>query len=106
MIEMSLETHPEFYRDYEACLKYLKDLCDCDYEYPDEVTNFHVYTEVRSDKELECIKSFLATQDLEKTKLIIWSDYNIEDNPLIQPYKEYLDLRIWNAVEEAKGTII
>ena len=106
MIEMSLETHPEFYRDYKACLKYLKDLCDCDYEYPDEVTNFHVYTEVRSDKELECIKSFLATQDLEKTKLIIWSDYNIEDNPLIQPYKEYLDLRVWNAVEEAKGTII
>jgi|TARA_R110001583_G_scaffold59311_1_gene176491 hypothetical protein len=106
MIEMSLETHPEYYKDYEACLEFLDELCDCECEYPEEVTNFHVYTEVRTDKELECIKSFIATQDLEKTKLIVWSDYCIEDNPRIQPYKEYLDLRVWNGLEEAKGTII
>ena len=106
MIEMSLETHPDYYVDYEACLGFLEELCDCSCEYPEEVTNFHVYTEVRTDKELECIKSFLATQNLEKTKLIVWSDYCIEDNPRIQPYKEYLDLRVWDGLEEAKGTII
>ena len=65
---------------------------------------FHVYTEVRTDKELECIKSFLATQNLEKCKLIVWSDYDISDNPRIQPYKKHVDLRVWNVKEEAAGT--
>ena len=59
MIEMSLESDPLFYRDYEACLKFLEELCDCSCKYPEEVTNFHVYTEVRTDKELECIEFFL-----------------------------------------------
>jgi len=106
MINVSFESHPELYQDFESCQEFLGNLSDCSCEYPDEVTNFHVYTEVRNEKELECIKSFLATQNLEKTKLIVWSDYSIEDNPRIQPYKKYLDLRVWNAVEEAKGTII
>ena len=106
MIDISFESHPELYQDFESCQEFLGSLSDCSCEYPDEVTNFHVYTEVRNEKELECIKSFLATQNLEKTKLIVWSDYSIEDNPRIQPYKKYLDLRVWNAVEEAKGTII
>lgn len=106
MLDINYKTHPEYYKDFESCQEYLEELCDCGFEYPEEVTNFHVYTEVRNEKELECIKSFLATQNLEKTKLIVWSDYSIEDNPLIQPYKKYLDLRIWNALEESKGTII
>ena len=106
MIDISLKKNPEFYKDYETCLEFLSNIKDENYEYPPDVTLFHIYTEVRTDKELECIKSFLATQNLEKCKLIIWSDYDINDNDLIQPYKEYLDLRLWDAKEEAKGTIL
>jgi hypothetical protein len=104
MIDIKFKTHPECYIDYKKCLKFLSEIDEEKHEYPEGITPFHVYTEVRTDKELECIKSFLATQNLEKTKLIVWSDYNIEDNAMIQPYKEYLDLRVWDVAEEAKGT--
>jgi len=104
MIDVSYEKNPELYTDYEKCLSFLSTIDENDYEYPDEVTNFHIYTEVKTEKELECIKSFLATQNLEKTKLIVWSDYSIEDNPLIQPYKKYLDLRVWDSKREAENT--
>ena len=48
-------------------------------------------------------KVFLATQNLDHTNLIIWSDYSIEDNELIQPYKDYLTLKVYKR-EEAVGT--
>lgn len=50
------------------------------------------------------VKSYLATQNLEKTELVIWSDYDISDNPLIQPYKKYITLKVYNPQEEAVGT--
>ena len=106
MINLSLETHPELYVDYRKGIELLKTIKDEDYSYPDEVTNFHVYTEFKNSKELMVLKSYLATQDLEKTKLIIWSDYDISDHPAIQPYKGLgcLDFRIYDPYEEAKGT--
>ena len=104
MIDISLENNPELYWDYAKGLEFLSEIKDEDYEYPEHTTLFHIYTEIKSDKELECIKSFLATQNLEKTKLIVWSDYDINDNPLIQPYREYLDLRVWRPGVEAHGT--
>jgi len=106
MIDINLEKNPKFYKDYESCLEFLSNVKDKDYEYPSDITLFHIYTEVRTDKELECIKSFLATQNLEKCKLVLWSDYDINDNPLIQPYKKYLDLRLWDVEKEAEGTIL
>ena len=106
MIDISLEENPLLYKDYEACQNMLATVKDEDYEYPEDITLFHIYTEFRTEKEIECLKSFLATQNLEKCKLIIWSDYDINDNELIKPYKKYLDLRLWAAKQEAKGTIL
>ena len=96
MIDISFDKNPILYKDYEACQKMLSTIKNEDYEYPKNITLFHIYTEFRTDKEVECLKSFLATQNLDKCKLIIWSDYDINDNPLIQKYKKYLDpLQIW-----------
>lgn len=106
MIDISFEKNRELYKDYESCLEFLKRIDDNDFAYPNEKIKFHVYTEVKSSKELMVIKSFLATQNLDHCELIVWSDYSIEDNPLIQPYKDYIDLRVWDAHEEAKGTIL
>ena len=104
MIDVSLETNPEMYKNYRKCLSYLWQVESCNYEFPDEVVPFHIYTEVRTEKELLAIKSYIATQDLDRTKLIVWSDYDISNQENIQPYKEHLDLRVYDAVEEAKGT--
>lgn len=106
MITVDLSSHPELYVDYRKGIELLKSVDDRDYSYPNEVTNFHVYTEFKNPKELMVLKSYLATQDLEKTKLIIWSDYDISDHPGIQKYKnlDCLDFRVYDPYEEAKGT--
>jgi len=104
MIDISYETHPDLYFDYRLTLDFLKNIKDEDYEYPEKRLNFHVYTEVRNDKELESIKSYIATQNLEKTKLIVWSDYDINHQENIQPFKDIVDLRVYNAEELAKDT--
>ena len=104
MIDISYQNNPDLYFDYRLGLNLLRTINEDNYSYPDEVVNFHVYTEVKTEKELECIKSYLATQNLEKTKLIVWSDFDISENKLLDPYRDLLDCRVYNAVEEAKGT--
>lgn len=106
MINISLDTHPDLYVDYKKGLDFLKSTKDEDYSYPDGVTNFHVYTEFKNPKELMVLKSYLATQNLSKTKLIVWSDYDISDHPDIQKYKhlDCLEFRVYDPYEEAKGT--
>ena len=84
MIDINFEETPVYYHDYEECLKFLRTVKNEDYDYPNEKVNFHIYTEIKSKKELMVIK----------------------DNPLIQPYKQYLDLRVWNPVFEAKDTLL
>ena len=68
MIDISYQNNPDLYFDYRLGLNLLRTINEDNYSYPDEVVNFHVYTEVKTEKELECIKSYLATQNLEKTK--------------------------------------
>jgi hypothetical protein len=106
MIDISYQKNPELYFDYRLGLELLRNIKDEDYSYPEEIVNFHIYTEVKTNKELECVKSFLATQNLEKTRLVIWSDYEIYDNPLLQPYKHLVTFKVYNAREEAKGTLL
>jgi hypothetical protein len=104
MIDLSYEKNPDLYFDFRKGLDFLKNINDDDYEYPDEIINFHVYSEIRNEKELECVKSYFATQNLKKTKLILWSDYDITDNKLLIPFRDRIDFRVWNPIEEAKGT--
>jgi len=108
MLNVTFDSHPDLYfvNNYRKGLDFLKGIKDKDYSYPAEITNFHVYTEFRNPKELMVLKSYLATQNLDKTKLIIWSDYDISDHPELQAYKnlECLDFRIYDPYEEAKGT--
>ena len=104
MITLDLKTHPELYFDYRKGLVFLNTIKEEDYSYPDEVTCFHLYTEVRTPKELLAIKSYLATQNLEKTRLIVWSDYDISDQENIQPYKNFVDFKVYNPKELAVGT--
>ena len=106
MIEITLEDNLSLFQDYKQALQLLARIDDSDYRYPEGITNFHVYSEIKNEKELLCIKSYLATQNLERTRLILWSDYDISDNPLIQPYKALIDMRVYDIRQEAKGTLL
>jgi len=100
------EIKDSFYKDYEECLEFLKKLNYSDYEYPEGKTNFHTYSEIRNEKELMVVKSFFATQNLEKSNFILWSDYDITNNPLLEPYKEFIDFRVFEPEKESKDTIL
>lgn len=106
MINISLENNLELYKDYEKSLSFLSNIDDSLYNYPDNITYFHVYSEIKNEKELLCIESYLATQDLEKTKLILWSDYDISDNELVKPYKDLIDMRVYDFKTESIGTLL
>lgn len=94
-----------YYEDYEESLNLARNIDYSKYEYP-ELTLFHIYSEIKTEKELLCIKSWIATQNTKKCKLYLWSDYDISNNKLIQPYLDFLTLKIYNPIEESKGTLL
>lgn len=102
IVKISIENTPDLYHDYEKCLEHLKSL-DINVK-NNESNNFHIYSEIRNRKELLCIKSYFATQDYKKHKLILWSDYDVTDNELLKPFKKYIDFRIYDPVELSKDT--
>ena len=107
MIDISYEKNTEYYENLDASLNFLKDVHNSDeYEYPEEIVCFHTLMGqgVLHEPWLECIKSYLATQNLEKTKFILWTEEDDTDNELIQPYKEYIEMRVWDVHKEAMGT--
>ena len=69
MLDIWLEKNRDLYTNYLKCLDYLNDIDEENFHIG-ERKNFHVYSEIKSDKELLCVESYLATQDLDKTKLI------------------------------------
>lgn len=104
--KINLKDNKLFYEDFAAGLQYLNNVNFDDYEYPKERMKFHVYTEAKTEKQLESIKSYLATQDLDNTELIVWCDYDITNQANMQPYKDLVTIKVYNPIEEAKGTPI
>jgi hypothetical protein len=61
-------TQPEFFTDYEKCLSFLDTV---NFNKKNNYnTNFHTYSEIKTEKELMVVKSFLATQNLETSLFI------------------------------------
>lgn len=106
MLNINLEQNLDFYTDYEIALEYLKNIDSNKFEYPKDITYFHAYSEIQNRKELMVVKSFLATQDLNKSKLILWSDYDVKNNELLKPYKDLIEMRVYKPFDEAKGTLL
>ena len=106
MINLNANTNPELYFDYRKGLEYLKTIKDEDFEYPDDIINFHIYSEIKTDKELSCVKSYFVTQNLEKTRLIIWSDYDISTQDNLKEFADKIDFRVYDPLKEVKGTLL
>ena len=105
MIDINIEKNPDLYFDYKKGVELLASIKESDYVYPKEIVNFHVYTEVRNEKELYCIKSYFATQNLEKTKLIIWSDYDISTQENLKEFASKIDFRVYDPIKESIGNL-
>jgi hypothetical protein len=60
-------------------------------------------------KQAFAIKSFLATQDLQRTQLWLWLDARegyegFRDNPLLRPLLPFINVKRFDADAEAEGT--
>lgn len=87
-------------------LEYAKKMPDIKYE----KLNFFAYWIGKdfSYKHATVIKSFLATQDINKCKFYIYCDVDASQNEFIKPYLslDCVEFKIFNVEEEVKGTVL
>jgi hypothetical protein len=106
---ISIETHRNLYRaetneDIKASLDYAKSLSVPESKEP---VTFHFYWRVPKEfgrKQVLPIKSAIVTQDLSRTKIILWSNIDLSRNKFVQPLLPYIQTKIWNPVNESIGT--
>jgi hypothetical protein len=85
-------------------LEYAKSLPIPDWK---EETTFHFYWRVPKEfdrKQALPVKSAVVTQDLSKTKIILWSNVDLSNNPYVKPLLPFIELKIWNLEQEVKNT--
>ena len=73
-------------------LEYAKSLPIPDWK---EETIFHFYWRVPKEfgrKQVLPVKSAVATQDLSRTKIILWSNVDLRDNPHVKPLLPFIPL--------------
>jgi hypothetical protein len=94
------ETHPDIYTKIDKALELCRAIPRVKL---DKHVTFHCYWRGHfGPKQLILPKSYVATQDLNNTKLIIWaSDIGIH---LPSYMKQNVEIRKWRAHEEAVGT--
>ena len=105
MINIDHIKNQDLYTNHRKALDFLNTIEYSNYKFP-EMTNFHVYSEIKNPMELLVIKSYLVTQNLKKTNLTLWSDYDISNNPLLKPYLNYITLKVYDPLAEGKDTVL
>ena len=95
------------YTDIDKGIEYLQNNKFDFYPKGDNIIIFHVYWYGNiSRKQLLCIKSYLKTQNLEKTKLWVWLDYKTftDKNVDIIPKHKNIEIKKYIPNNEAKNT--
>lgn len=106
---ISFETHKDLYRfdSFEKIydsLKFAKELPSSGHEEP---VNFHFYWRVPKDfsrKQVLPIKSAITSQNLNKTKIILWSNIDLSNNEFVKPLLPFIETRIWDLKTESKNS--
>jgi hypothetical protein len=112
MVPVSLATHYELYHDWRKAIAFCRTLPDVS---PAEPITLHMYWRERfgrfwptvrpfGRKQALPVKAFVATQDLSKSSLVLWSDRDLSQNEWLRPFLPYLTLRIYDAKTEVRGT--
>jgi hypothetical protein len=52
------------------------------------------------------VKSFLATQDLDRCSLTVWSDIDLSSNPWLKPFADRITCRQYRPEVEVRGTAL
>jgi hypothetical protein len=104
LLNVTEETHRDLYYDIDKCVSFCRDIPN---EPITENVDFHMFWRVGKDfgrKQTLPIKSYLCTQNLEKTKLNVWSNVDLTGNSYLKPFLPYVNFKIWNPQVESKDT--
>lgn len=106
MLNITEENNTSLYYNVDDCVNFCKKIENIKLK---EHVDFHMFWNVGLEferKQLLPIKSYICTQDLEMTKLNIWSNIDLSNNEYIKPYLNYINLRIWDPIKESKDTLL
>jgi Glycosyltransferase sugar-binding region containing DXD motif len=114
VISISPATHYELYHDWVQALEFCRAIPDVP---PPGPVAFHMYWKQRRSgllrrrrpfgrKQALPVKSFFATQDLSRARLVLWSDEDLSGSEWLQPFADRIDFRIYVPALEARGTIL
>lgn len=109
MLNINEETHPELYSfPIEKSLEFASSLTDTSYVESEKI-KFHFYWHIGKPferKQSLPIKSFLATQNLEKCEINLWSNEDLSKNEYLKPYLHFINLKIYDPILESKNTVL
>jgi len=109
MINISELTHSNLYSyPIDDCIEYINKIPEVKYE-GNEKIKFHAYWFIGKEfgrKQTLLLKSYLATQNLEKTEFILWCNVDITDNDFLRPFLPYITFKIYNPIKESIDTPI
>jgi hypothetical protein len=112
VIAISPESHYELYHDWRKALAFCQTLPDVS---PPEPVTFHMYWRQRragfwrkvrpfGRKQALVVKAFLASQDLSRCSLVLWSDEDLSNAASLRQFAGNLTFRIYRPADEVRGT--
>jgi hypothetical protein len=112
VIAISPDTHADLYHDWRRALTFCRTLPDVS---PREPVTFHMFWRQRragfwrrvrpfGRKQALPVKAFVATQDLSRCSLVLWSNEDLSGNAWLRPLAPHLTFRIYRPESEARGT--
>jgi len=104
MIDINDVDNPELYYNLKKGYEFCSSIAD---ETLSKPTEYHVVWSGKFDRKQSLpIKSFFATQNFKLAKLNLWSNEDLINNNYLKPFKDLINFRKWDPIEEAKGTIL
>ena len=103
MIEVSWDSHPELYNDHELALDYCRNIIHPT-EPPETVFHTQWMTSSIGRKQAMSIKAFLATQNLDKCRLIVWVDRPATTKWAEEVKHPRVEFQIFDPDQLAKGS--
>jgi hypothetical protein len=103
---ISIENNRDLYEKEKIneSLKFAKTIINSDKK---EKTNIHYYWRVPREfgyKQQSAIISSIVNHDLDKVKIILWSNIDLKSNLYFQEINQYVENRLWDPEKEAEGT--
>jgi hypothetical protein len=112
VVAISPDTHAVLYHDWRQALTFCRALPDLS---PREPLTFHMFWRQRragfwrkvrpfGRKQALAVKAFVATQDLARCSLVLWSNEDLSGNAWLRALGPHLTFRIYRPESEVRGT--